>query len=329
MKKLWILLAWAAIAAACSNEAELPSPQPSEDEMVEVSFNLAGDYVSVEETPLTRAFAENAKTIYALRVFTDTIYQGDKATPTYRETKTHAYGLFSDMKNARLSMKKGTHYKRFYVEALVIQEREDTVFNKEGHYGRPFGSAYLGESGYMKAPVITDFFIMSDEFDGSLDESAIATSAHSLESFARVDRYYGCTSFTVSHEGGINISMDRYAFSFTYNITPPIDGKIQIELPNKGVIYEVEAGNNQKEEQVIHNVPFKSANKDSSYDLKMIVRWERGSAELKNYTEEKVISVKRKKNYIINVNMNSRDNETNFGIDMDKSQFADEVLNIN
>ena len=64
MKKLFFLFVCAAIAAACSSEMEVPSPINPDDEMVEVSFNLAGDYVSVEETPMTRA--DKGKTYYKL-----------------------------------------------------------------------------------------------------------------------------------------------------------------------------------------------------------------------------------------------------------------------
>ena len=101
MKKLFFLFVCAAIAAACSSEMEVPSPVNPDDDMVEVSFNLAGDYVSVEETPMTRAFAENAKTLYAVQIYEAKIIDHIHFIDTLK-SESYAWGLFTDMKNARI-----------------------------------------------------------------------------------------------------------------------------------------------------------------------------------------------------------------------------------
>lgn len=125
--------------------------------------------------------------------------------------------------------------------------------------------------------------------------------------------------------------MDRFALSFTYNVTPPLDGTIRVKLPKFGnrVIYEVKAGSNQKTEQIIHNAPFSSADKNGSLDLNLIIEWERGNADLENYSKDLNITVKRKKNYNININMNDRDNESDFELNMDNEAFENENYDVN
>lgn len=324
MKKLWILLAWAAIAAACSSEMEVPSPVNPDDEMVEVSFNLAGDYVSVEETPMTRAFAENAKTLYAVQIgeiMYDSKLQRVGVTP-------YAWGLFTNMDNARISLKKEKDY---MVEALIIIEREDTIFNREGHYGWPFFNGGLFDYNYKEQPKITDRFIVSYDFTINTNYEYIMSGINTSNSLAKVDRYFGKKEFKVGGGNSIAIDMDRFAFSFTYNVTPPLDGAIRVKLPKFGnrVIYEVKAGSSQKTEQIIHNAPFRSGDKNGSHDLNLIIEWERGSADQESYSKDLNITVKRKKNYNININMNDRDNESDFELNMDNEVFESENYDVN
>lgn len=326
MKKLFFLFVCAAIAAACSSEMEVPSPVNPDDEMVEVSFNLGGDYVSIEETPMTRAFAENAKTIYAVQIYEAKIIDHIHFIDTLK-SESYAWGLFTDMKNARISLKKDMHY---IVEALVIIEREDTIFCREGHYGMPFGNS-LYDSEYKKQPKIYNRFIVSDEFTIGTDGQYTSNVIGSGLPMAKMDRYFGEKYFRIDNAGAIGIDMDRFAFSFTYNVTPPLDGTIRVKLPKFGnrVIYEVKAGSNQKTEQIIHNAPFSSADKNGSLDLNLVIEWERGSTNLESYSKDLNITVKRKKNYNININMNDRDNESDFELNMDNEEFENENYDVN
>lgn len=325
MKKLFFLFVCAAIAAACSSEMEVPSPVNPDDEMVEVSFNLGGDYVSVEETPMTRAFAENAKTLYAVQIYNSVLQEGGSLTV---KGLPYAWGLFTDMRNARISLKKDVDY---IVEALVLIEREDTIFNREGHYSSPFFDGGLFDYNYTQQPTVTEQFTVSSSFcigtDGKVTMDGISTGIK----MAKMDRYCGTKEFKAGGGKSIAIDMDHFAFSFTYNVTPPLDGTIRVKLSKFGnrVIYEVKAGSNQKTEQIIHNAPFKSENKDDSYDLGLIIEWERGSANLERHSKELEISVKRKKNYNININMNNRDNESDFELNMDNEAFKDEYYDVN
>lgn len=325
MRKLFFLFVCAAIAAACSSEMEVPSPANPDDEMVEVSFNLAGDYVSVEETPMTRTFAENAKTLYAVQIYNSVLQEGGSLAV---KGLPYAWGLFTDIKNARISIKNDKDY---IVEALVIIEREDTIFNREGHYSWPFFDGGLFDSNYKEQPKITECFIVNNSFSINTNYAYIMDGINTGNTFAKVDRYFGTKVFKAGGGNSIAIDMDRFAFSFTYNVTPPLDGTIRVKLPKNGnrVIYEVKAGSNQKTEQIIHNAPFRSGDKNGSHDLDLIIEWERGSADLESYSKDLNITVKRKKNYNININMNNRDNESDFELNMDNEAFKDEYYDVN
>lgn len=194
MKKLFFLFVCAAIAAACSSEMEVPSPINPDDDMVEVSFNLGGDYVSVEETPMTRAFAENAKTLYAVQIYEANIINDMYFIDTLK-SESYAWGLFTDMKNARISLKKDKDY---IVDALVLIEREDTIFCRDGHYGMPFGNS-LYDSEYKKQPKIYNRFIVSDEFIIGTDGQYTSYTIGSGLQMAKMDRYFGEKYFRDSH----------------------------------------------------------------------------------------------------------------------------------
>ena len=325
MKKLFFLFVCAAISAACSSEMEVPSPVNPDDDMVEVSFNLGGDYVSVEETPLTRAFAENAKTLYALQI-KEKIVTGSGRLEM-ESIEPYAWGLFTDIKNARISLKKDKDY---IVEALVIIEREDTIFNREGHYSWPFFDGGLFDYNYKEQPKITESFIVNN-FSINTNCEYIISGINTGNTLAKVDRYLGTKVYKAGDGNNIAIDMDRYAFSFTYNVTPPLDVTIRVKLPKSGnsVIYEVKAGSNQKTEQIIHNAPFNRKNKDDSYDLGILIEWERGNASLESHSKDLNITVKRKRNYNLNINMNNRDNESGFELNMDNEAFEGESYDVN
>lgn len=299
-----------------------------DDEMSEVLFNFGGDYVSVEETPLVKAVLPNAKTIYALQIYeTDTVREMEGRLPEVIN-RPYAYGLFDNVANIRISLAKE---KKYIVNALIIEEREDTIFLYEGYYGSPFYSM-----GFKEGLTITNQFIVSS-FAIETDGLYIAAGFNRDMTMARVDRYCGSRRFDLSGNSDVGINMDRYAFSFTYNVTPPIDGAIRVKLADR-VVYEVRAGDNQVEKQVIHSAPFDymsliddwyTPNVTSPYNVNVTIEWERGCEELRNYMEKKVVKIKRKTNYNLYVNMNGRDNENALDFNRDTEPFADETLYVN
>ena len=292
MRKLFFLFVCAAIAAACSSEMEVPSPANPDDDMVEVSFNLGGDYVSVEETPLTRA-DEGVDVIYGVQIL-EIMFE----TLRDEDTRPYAYGLFTDLKNARISLAKGA---RFRFQAFVIRADRDALHNTSG---------------------ITDKFIRSEDHAIGYRDYLITNNITS------VDWYNADYKINVPDDGKINIDMERMSFSFTYNIVPPIDGSIKVfykatfnDDSYEKMIYEVKAGADYKTEQAIYTDPRYT-------ESNIRIQWERGNESLSGYTQDQVINIQKKKNYIINVDFTERAGE-NIGFNMDEEAFTDESYNFN
>ena len=336
MRNFIILAACMLIFAACNKEGLIP---PSNDEdMVEVSFNFAGDYVSIDEEPLTRALAPNAKTLYALQVYsTDTTNKGHRLEES--RTIPYAYGLFDDISNIRLALPKD---RKFIVKALIIEEREDTIYHNNGCYDRPFSD--LNENDYFDllhddiTLSITNQFIVNG--GDSRYDAGLATSSSSGCGMKKVDRYCGYQRFNSSGIRNISIKMERYAFAFTYDVVPPFDGTIRVKFYDN-ILYEVKAGDGQKTKQVIYGAPFSYISemdpsfikwdedyplekKEQSTDINLLIEWERESENLESHTEEITVNIKRKTNYNIYINMNNHDNKSGFGFDLtNESEFTE------
>lgn len=317
MRKLFYFFACFIMMTACSNE-DVPTMKSSFD----VSFNLTGDYVEITETPLISRAQKTTKTFYAIQieeVTTEKLFKTEEQVK-----KNYAYGIFSDIKNARISLPKG----KYVFNALIIEEREDVIFNKDGHYSRPFCSGGLYDSNYEDMPMVTDVFTKTDAFGLDLLNSDFTQETmNSSIKMARIDRFYGTKEIDLESEEQISIDMDRFAFAFTYNVVPPIDGTIYIKAPDFGrTFYTVKKEDNQESKQIIYNAPIKE--KSETYDLNLKIIWERGSAELEQYEIEKTIKIERNKNYILNIDMNARDNEQSFDLNVETT-FTDENHNIN
>ena len=318
MKKLFFLFVCAAIAAACSSEMEVPSPVNPDDDMVEVSFNLAGDYVSVEETPLTRAFHKDAKTLYVIQICNKRWYQlglrPDNGCYLYPGV---AYGLFTDPEKIRLKIHKG----KYEFRVLVVKEREDVFPNMNGVYSFSGGlydtDKYLLENHYKHSvthtSTITNSFVASDT---TLD---LQDYNFTLKKF---DRYYVAQEIDVKDEGPISINLVRRSFGITYNITRPLDGEISICLDdfslNNDFYYEPK--------QVVYDIGKYEMVGAEEANLK--IKWIRGNEGLKGYEEVRKLRIEKNKNYNLNVNMNDRVDENHFEFHYGKAEFSNEDINI-
>jgi hypothetical protein len=217
------------------------------------------------------------------------------------------------MEHARIRIPKGSTY---YYEALVVKEQEDKISLSDGVLGDPFSKQ------------VTDKFIYNESFEDPKADGGPnlkRTGAY----LSRYDRYYGVVEKKVNDTGDITIPLDRYNFSFTFNVTPPVDGKVVISSGSK-VLYEKGRGDKVEAHQIIYNAPHDESTKDTAIPVELNIKWVRASSEAKEYSVTETINVERKKNYTINVDMNGREDENNFGFEFDDEDFAeDKAFNIN
>ncbi len=319
-KQIVLSCACAVMMVACTSESDQVVPQNPENELVDVFFNLGGDYASVEESPFTRAFAPNAKTICAIQIYTGPDKMGPfspwndfvGATPI-------AYGLFDDMEKLGITLPP----RDYWFRVLLLEEREDTIPHKEGIYSYPFITGLSADRWDNGGPAITNSFIKSNE--RHLDDMVFGSTS-------RIDKYYTNSKIDVTKGGTIDLPLDRHAFSITYNIVPPFDGKIKV-LRKKGdkqyLMYECSAYDNPKNECVIYGSPYCGLDSYSiDYKLDLVITWERGSQDKKSYTVEKTITIKNKYNYTLNIDMNARDCENPIEINKDDDQFTENTITI-
>lgn len=309
MKKLFFLFVCAAIAAACSSEMEVPSPANPDDEMVEVSFNLAGDYVSVEETPMTRA--DEGKTYYFIQVYNIIPVHVQGSHFNYYNN-LYAYGTFTSLENARMMLPSG--YKLTY-EVLVIKELEykyDVC---------PFEVGLTGE------------FIYEDNFSKQypLANTYKITKFGSLE---KIDRYYGKIEKKVNGPEVITIPLDRYSFSITFDVATPIDGSIVVGFSDpdeNNYIYKKKDTDSDETKSFVFNAPLDADKEQDSVEVPIIIKWLRPGQEQAQgkYIVEEVINVKRNTNYNIKIDLNGRADENSFGFTMNDQSWQQEEMTIN
>ncbi|MBO7171784.1 MAG: hypothetical protein J6V52_02370 [Bacteroidaceae bacterium] len=308
MKKLFFLFVCAAIAAACSSEMEVPSPVNPDDEMVEVSFNLAGDYVSVEETPMTRA--DEGKTYYFIQVYNIIPVHVQGSHFNYYNN-LYAYGTFTSLENARMMLPSG--YKLTY-EVLVIKEL--------GHKYDvcPFEVGLTGE------------FIYDDNFSKQLPLSNTykITNWSPLE---KIDRYYGKIEKKVNGPEVITIPLDRYSFSITFDVATPIDGSVVVGFSDpdeNNYIYKKKDTDGDETKSFIFNAPLDAAKEQESVEVPIIIKWLRPGQEQaqEKYIVEEVVNVKRNTNYNIKIDLNGRADENSFGFTMNDSEWAQESVTV-
>lgn len=315
MKKLWILLAWAAIAAACSSEMEVPSPVNPDDDMVEVSFNLGGDYVSVEETPMTRA--DEGKTYYFIQVYLRDYYVVTGNKIYY--SNLYAYGTFLSLENARIMIPSG--YNLTY-EAEVIKEGEDKLPDNIHSVG------------------ITEKFIYDDLFKlgggNSLQNGHPYNTPFKIGDYAelcKVDRYYGKVQKVITDPEAITIPLDKYSFSLTFDVATPIDGSVVVgfsDPDDSNYIYKKKHTDGEGAKTAIFNAPLDAASGQTSVDVPLIIKWLRPGQEQvqEKYIIEEVINVKRNTNYNIKIDLNGRAGESSFGFTMNENEWAQESIKI-
>lgn len=301
MKKLWILLAWAAIAAACSNEAELHSPQPSENEMVEVSFNLGGDYVSVEETPMTRA--DEGKTYYQINIFK--LYR-PKEIVSYIP---YAGGRFSSLENARITLPKHNRY-CFIVEVMKEQEEALGIQVCDSFVTGDKASHYS----FNKPP--TELY--NCDYYYSV-ENAVVDSTGPINIDLKKYSFSITCSVAKPMDGTVVVTLPKYnkeIWSYSY--------------------YE-----DKQPKQMLYNFPkmlfstddlssaFIWKFEDSSVDIDVNVVWKRSSPLSREYSTTKTITVKRNMNYNLNIDMNAREDENSFELTVENAEMKSEDVTIN
>ena len=208
---LSVLLLW-----SCSEE-DIPNNNTiSEEVYVTVNIKLGGEILDVTQEPMTKGLTNNDLTAIQIN---------EVVVNDYEEEVPYAWGLFDDVSNISVKLKKGAKYD---IEATtVINGKSIMKFNSEG-YDTPLT---LSNGGFITCTFVTNGMDISSKVHfHSLSSSEVGLKNFDLiYQYSNVDKYYYTNSFVAEEGSGIDLDMKRVSAGLkviTNNLT---DGKLLIE----------------------------------------------------------------------------------------------------
>lgn len=317
-----------AIVSCQNNELESIENVTYENiEQVEVAFSFTGEYIEVSEEYLGTRATETDKVYYAFDIDTLKIDTYTIDGLTYNDTTyiNYAEGLFTSKENMRLLLPQNRKYR---VNAAIVKEIGDVLYHEDNFYYAPFCESVNNGGVELK-----NEFVISSTSNYNLDQIWINTyEKHKFHIHPMIDRYFGSVFYEpTGNKATIEIELDRYAFGLKISITPPSDGKIILTSQSPQINYVVESTDGTLEENHIYATSTTSdtyrRNPDYAEKLYFNLTWERENGE-DNIEMQKTIEVRRNTRKIINVNLNNRENESDFNL-TEEAGMKDEEVNIN
>lgn len=328
-KKLLFCLgiAYLIICTNCNREnvLEVNNDSSNSDEMVELSFNLKGEYISEEDVPLRRN--SDLKVYYAFQIDTLRILKipaPHNPSIIYLDTTYQNYseGLFDSTNDLRVELPVD---RKFRINVAVIKEFKDKIYHEDNIYFNPFTKSDEGTE-------LKNMFIINKNSRYELNnlwidifgkDGKIKTSTS-----ARVDRYY--TSFLYVPEKNSNIidvPLKRYTFGLNFIITPPTDGTLRV-TDDYNFDYSVKYNDNTLETEDIFalNPSYYDTNPNYKNKVYLKIKWKRENNSEVNYTKELEFSRNTKK--IVKINLNNRDNESSFDFNYEDYFYNEEIVEI-
>lgn len=313
---------------ACSSEeidsipGEPQVPEEPQSEMVSVSLNLGGEFEESEE-PLTKVDGDK-KVFYAVCVDTLHITQYEMKGVVVTDTTYCNYleGLFDNVDNLKVELPLGRKY-RF--KSAVVKELNDRIYHEGNMYYGPFSSVNDGVE-------LKNIFVVNTYSKFNIDNFFInVDQRYEYKINAEVDRYYGeLNKYEPSSSSNIvNIALKRYSFGLKFIITPPKDGSITVSNSTSRFSYTVKSTDNTLETDNIYATATQSSyykdkpNYAEHIYLNIVWVREDGSRE----SLEKTIDVKRNVKKIVRINLNNRDSESDFKLDLEE-KMTDEIMDI-
>ncbi len=216
MKK--ILLSLSAIltllfSSSCTEEVSMENGiTPGNDEYVTVNIKLGGEILDITQEPMTKGLTSNDLTAIQIK---------EVVVNDYEEEVPYAWGLFDDVSNISVKLKKGAKYD---IEATTIIEGKVILgFSSDG-YNNPFN---LNDGVTF---VTNKFDISSTLCFLNLYSSNIALKGveRSYE-FSKADKYYYTNSFVVQENSDISFDMKRVSSGLKITTNNLTTGSLLVE----------------------------------------------------------------------------------------------------
>ena len=278
--------------------------QQTDNQMVEVSFRPVIDGVEMEVVPIDTKAGEGEKT-YSLIMIEQ---EGGTSGNHYS-----AYGFFdASVNEAKIQLPSGKTY-RFSM--LVIRETEN------GHLAPYLEDPDSPSYGGFANPFSDRKFIkpanefITDTWSISTSSPICGADTNPTGYNAFVYRYVGYTTIENLQNGGkISIPLKRYYFALNMSVTPPIDGTLEVSIPDFQLSETLSPGDATLNLFRIVNsrqVATIDAAEDFSEDHNIEIKWTRDPS-VSSFDVQKTISFVKGMQLNLNVNMNDRAGFTGF-----------------
>ena len=320
MKKfLYFLL----LPLLCScTDAILEEENVSTDKLVEVSFDLGGDY-DIEFENLTRAGVETGDLV---------------GIQVYEGTTKYAYGLFSHAPTSRLYLKAGKTYK---FVCRVVKDGVDLLYHNSDGYSNPFlklnGNSKSSKTEVNNSFVYSSIFYLSDLLGDYYTLSSTWTTATRP---ANIITYAGTLSgYHPMENGVVKLSLKcNKAPKVTLNFTSDVpDGQVTGTMKYYGYTTQTWSLSKANEIQFQRNIAPMAQILAGTWwggkeQLDFSMTWQRGPeansfiTTHKNVTLNKTLYLDNDKNYTINLHFRGQsdsDPEVWVGVDTDPDHTGD------
>lgn len=233
-------LAACSALSSCSHSHD-PRPIVPDGTLVDVNFNLGGEYVDITEEPLTRAGGETKKKYYAVNVLRSNI---DEADYSYI-----AYGVFDNLGDMHIALETGYEYK---FECTTVQDDVDILATVETgsveHYMLPFSlakseTAFDGTKvSYYRVSNLNTFCSEAGNYLNGLGTGKSTVKSSNADGredllYPRLVRYYGVLEGfnpTVATEATINLKSATFGVKVVVEDMP--GGTLTWRDPNFGTL---------------------------------------------------------------------------------------------
>lgn len=241
----------ALVISGCAKKAV-----PDDGALVLVKMNLTGE-VTVDETPLTRAFTSD-----------DLI-----GVQVYQGSEYYAYGLFDDVSKMSIYLHSGKTYKFVCTvvkngkNILYLGQRDDrgngcsipsyittesgSYGLSEGQYGLPFlvlNMRYMSDRhwvrSYMGMAVNNAFNYDNERYFDSLQYGSITVNNRSTnQNYPPANRFYGeISDYTAAGDGVLSIPLKRTSFGVALSVSGITDGDVTVTIRNSDQIFLSNSG---------------------------------------------------------------------------------------
>ena len=292
MKK--ILLSLSAIltllfSSSCTEEVSMDENTVDNEEYVTVNIKLGGEILNVTQEPMTKGLTSNDLTAIQIN---------EVVVNDYEEEVPYAWGLFDDVSNISVKLKKGSKYD---IEATtVIDGKVILGFSSDGYYD-PFylsnGSTFV--TNIMDVSSTSRFHRLASSYVQIKEDQNI------MYNFSKADKYYYTNVFVVEENSDISFDMKRVSSGLKIIANNLIEGSLLVESSDFSNI-EINPGEEYDE---IYTIPWDIkgikdnwSRDDCKVSTMMTFTYQDASGE-KNQIASQKIEFTRNKKTVITVNI--------------------------